>query len=86
MREEFELLQMELSRLKNENTELSQNARLSRLYRDEVDTLNDKLRQMDKYQQELERYKERSHEFDTLKNRLEELQNESKIAFQHLSH
>jgi predicted nuclease with TOPRIM domain len=81
MREEFELLQTELNRVKNENIELNQNARLTRLYRDEIDTLNDKLTKMEKHQQELERYKERFNEFDTFKNRVEELQNESKIFF-----
>jgi len=81
MREEFELLQTELNRIKNENIELNQNARLTRLYRDEIDTLNDKLIKMEKYQQELERYKERFNEFDTFKKRVEELQNESKILF-----
>jgi len=79
MREEFELLQTELNRIKNENIELNQNARLTRIYRDEIDTLNDKLIKMEKHQQELERYKERVNEFDTFKKRVEELQNESKI-------
>lgn len=78
MREEFELLQTELNRVKNENIELNQSTRLTRLYRDEIDSLNEKLSKMEKHQQELERYKERSHEFDSFKNRIEELQNESK--------
>ncbi|CAF0838079.1 unnamed protein product [Rotaria sordida] len=86
MREEFELLQTELNRIKNENIELNQNARLTRLYRDEIDTLNDKLIKMEKYQQELERYKERFNDFDTLKNRLEELQNENQLLSQARSH
>ena len=59
MREEFEILQGELNRIKNENIELNQNARLTRLYRDEIDTLNDKLIKMERSQQELERYKEK---------------------------
>jgi DNA repair exonuclease SbcCD ATPase subunit len=81
MREEFEVLQTELNRLKNENIELNQNARVTRIYRDEIDTLNFKLNKMEKEQQELERYKERCHEFDSLKNQIEELQNESKNIF-----
>ncbi|CAF4607815.1 unnamed protein product, partial [Rotaria sp. Silwood2] len=86
MREEFELLQTELNRIRNENIELNQNARLTRLYRDEIDTLNDKLMKMEKYQQELERYKERFNDFDTLKNRLEELQHENQLLSQARSH
>lgn len=78
MRDELELVQTELQRVKNENVELSQQTRLTRLYRDEIDTLNERISKMDKYHQELERYKERSHDVDTLKTRLEELQNESK--------
>lgn len=78
MREEFELLQTELIRIKNENIELNQNTRLTRLYRDEIDTLNDKIIKMERHQQELERYKERNHEYDSLKNRITELENESK--------
>jgi FtsZ-binding cell division protein ZapB len=77
MREEFEILQMECNRMKTDNLELSQNARLTRLYRDEIDSLNEKLNKMEKHQQELERYKERFHEFETFKPRIEELQNES---------
>jgi FtsZ-binding cell division protein ZapB len=77
MREEFEILQMECNRMKTDNLELSQNARLTRIYRDEIDSLNEKLNKMEKHQQELERYKERFHEFETFKPRIEELQNES---------
>ena len=80
MRDELELMQTELQRVKNENVDLSQQTRLTRLYRDEIDTLNERISKMDKYQQELERYKERSHDVDTLKTRLEELQNESKSS------
>jgi hypothetical protein len=79
MREEFELLQTELNRIKNENIELNQTGRLTRLYQDEIDTLNFKVIKMEKYQQELERYKERLNEVDTFKNQIKELQNESKI-------
>ena len=79
MREEFDALQTEFNRIKNENIELTQNGRLTRLYRDEIDSLNEKLRKMEKYQQESERYKERCNEFDTFKNQIEELQNESTI-------
>ncbi|CAF3286345.1 unnamed protein product [Rotaria socialis] len=86
MREEFELLQTELNRVKSENIELSQSTRLTRLYRDEIDTLNEKLGKMEKYQQEIERYKERFHDFDTLKNRFEELQNENQLLAQARSH
>ncbi len=78
MREEFETLQAEITRLKNENIELNQSTRLTRIYRDEIDTLHFKLTKMEKEQQELERYKERFHECDSLKNQIEELQNESK--------
>ena len=78
MREEFEILQNENQRLKNENIELSQNARLTRLYRDEIDTLNERIIKMDKYHQELERYKERCQDVEALKSNVEELKNESK--------
>jgi len=81
MREEFELLQTELNRIKNENIELNQNARLTRVYRDEIDTLNYKLSEMEKREQELERYKERFNEVERLKSRIEELQNESKNLY-----
>ena len=80
MRDELESLQTELQRIKNENIELSQQTRLTRLYRDEIDTLNERISKMDKYQQELERYKERAHDVDTLKTSLDDLQNESKSS------
>jgi len=78
MREEIELLQNEITRLKTENLELIQNTRLTRLYRDEIDSLNEKLVQLQKSQQDSKKYKERLNELDTYKNRIEELQNESK--------
>ena len=78
MREEFEVLQTEVTRLKNENFELSQNARLIRVYRDEIDTLNYKLTQMEKDQQEFSRCKERVQQGEIFKKQMEELQNESK--------
>jgi predicted nuclease with TOPRIM domain len=79
MRDEFEQLQNELQRLRTDNLELTQNVRLTRLYRDEIDTLNERITKMDKYQHELERYRDRSHDVDTLKVRVEELQDESKL-------
>lgn len=78
MREEIEVLQTELTRLKNENFELNQNARLIRVYRDEIDTLNYKLIQMEKEQQDFSRYKERVQQNEIFKTQIEELQNESK--------
>lgn len=77
LREEFEELQNEFQRVKNENLELNQSSRLTRLYRDEIDALNERISKMDKYHQELERYKGRSNELDVLKTRFDELQNES---------
>ena len=77
LREEVDSLQAELNRVKNDNVELSQHGRLTRLYRDEIDTLNEKLRNMEKHHQELEKYKGRCHDADLLKDRLDELQNES---------
>ena len=81
LRDEFETLQTEFQRVKAENIDLNQSARLTRLYRDEIDALNERISKMDKYQQELERYKERSTDVEVLKNRLEELQNESLSKF-----
>ena len=78
LREELDLLQAEFNRIKNENLELHQNARLARMYRDEIDSLNYKLREKEKHEQELEKSNKRFHEMDALKNRIDELQNESK--------
>ncbi|UJR26609.1 hypothetical protein I4U23_007928 [Adineta vaga] len=86
MREELDLLQKELNRLKTENIELNQSVRLARVYRDEIDSLNYKLREKDKHEQELEKYNKRFHEIDTLKNQIEELQNENHILLQDQSH
>ena len=77
MRDEFELLQSEHTRLKNENFELNQTARLIRIYRDEIDTLNYRIKQMEKDQHEFDRCKERVQQGELFKKQIEELQNES---------
>lgn len=78
MREEIDLLQNEITRLKTDNLELTQSSRLTRLYRDEIDSLNEKLTQSQKSQHDLEKYKKRSNELDTYQKQIEELQTESK--------
>ncbi|CAF0765219.1 unnamed protein product [Adineta ricciae] len=82
LREELDSLQAEFNRIRNENLELHQNARLARMYRDEIDSLNYKLRDKEKHEQELEKSNKRFHEMDALKNRIDELQNENQILSQ----
>lgn len=79
MREEIDLLQNEITRLKTDNLELTQSSRLTRLYRDEIDSLNEKLTQSQKSQHDLEKYKKRSNELDTYQKQIEELQTENQL-------
>ncbi|XP_030075166.1 coiled-coil domain-containing protein 88B [Microcaecilia unicolor] len=62
----------EVKKLRKENRELSHEARLTRLYRDDLDILREKVSRVDKVQNELRMYKERLHSLELYRGKLEE--------------
>ncbi|CAF0914475.1 unnamed protein product, partial [Didymodactylos carnosus] len=79
IRDELDSCRLEVNRLKNDNMELSQQSKLTRLYRDEIDSLREKVSKIEKCEQELSRCREKLDEFDHLKLKIDELQQENHL-------
>ncbi|XP_052106053.1 girdin-like isoform X7 [Mytilus californianus] len=68
-----------VSKLKNENATLIQDARAARLLRDELDILREKVAQSNSYQTELTKCKEKLNELEFYKSRVNELREDNAI-------
>ncbi|XP_076099397.1 girdin-like isoform X2 [Mytilus galloprovincialis] len=68
-----------VSKLKNENATLIQDARAARLLRDELDILREKVAQSNAYQAELTKCKEKLNELEFYKSRVNELREDNAI-------
>ncbi|KAM6973258.1 protein Daple [Aplochiton taeniatus] len=74
---EAERLDLDLHKLKQENTQLLTEARSVRLYRDEVDSLRERAAKVDRLETELGRCKERLNDVHFYKTRVEELREDN---------
>uniref|UniRef100_A0A3Q2QCC0 Coiled-coil domain containing 88A n=1 Tax=Fundulus heteroclitus TaxID=8078 RepID=A0A3Q2QCC0_FUNHE len=82
-RQELENMEVELKRIQQEvNYQLLSDARSARAYRDELDALREKAIRVDKLESELSRYKERLHDIDFYKARVEELKEDNQILLE----
>uniref|UniRef100_M4ARA5 Coiled-coil domain containing 88A n=1 Tax=Xiphophorus maculatus TaxID=8083 RepID=M4ARA5_XIPMA len=82
-RQELENMEVELKRIQQEvNYQLLSDARSARAYRDELDALREKAIRVDKLESELCRYKERLHDIDFYKARVEELKEDNQILLE----
>ncbi|XP_028982993.1 girdin isoform X3 [Betta splendens] len=81
-RQELENMEVELKRLQQESYQLLSDARLARAYRDELDSLREKAIRVDKLESELSRYKERVHDIEFYKARVEELKEDNQILME----
>uniref|UniRef100_A0A672G7W7 Coiled-coil domain containing 88A n=1 Tax=Salarias fasciatus TaxID=181472 RepID=A0A672G7W7_SALFA len=82
-RQELENMEVELKRLQQEvNYQLLSDARSARAYRDELDALREKAIRVDKLESELTRYKERLHDIEFYKARVEELKEDNQILLE----
>ncbi|XP_017285940.1 girdin isoform X3 [Kryptolebias marmoratus] len=81
-RQELENMEVELKRLQQESFHLLSDARLARAYRDELDALREKAIRVDKLESELGRYKERLHDIEFYKARVEELKEDNQILLE----
>ncbi|XP_032408988.1 girdin isoform X3 [Xiphophorus hellerii] len=81
-RQELENMEVELKRIQQESYQLLSDARSARAYRDELDALREKAIRVDKLESELCRYKERLHDIDFYKARVEELKEDNQILLE----
>ncbi|KAJ8264251.1 hypothetical protein GJAV_G00147000 [Gymnothorax javanicus] len=81
-RQELDNIEVELKRIQQENIQLLGDARSARAYRDELDTLREKAFRVDKLESELGRYKERLHDMEFYRVRVEELKEDNQVLLE----
>lgn len=79
---EMERLVLELQRLKQENTQLAAEARTARTYRDELDSLKEAANKVDRLESELIRCREKLHDVEFYKARMDELREDNLILIE----
>nr|XP_014341817.1 PREDICTED: protein Daple [Latimeria chalumnae] len=79
---EVDRSEMELQKLKHENLQLTADARSARAYRDELDSLRDRASRVEKLEMELTRCREKLHDVDFYKNRMEELREDNMVLIE----
>ncbi|XP_073409989.1 girdin isoform X2 [Dendrobates tinctorius] len=81
-KQEVAQLEAEVKRLQQENMKLLTDARSARLYRDELDALREKAIRVDKLESEVSRFKERLHDIEFYKARVEELKEDNQVLLE----
>ncbi|XP_066468258.1 protein Daple [Tiliqua scincoides] len=81
-RHEVDQLVLELQKIKQENINLMADARSARAYRDELDALREKANRVERLEMELVRCKEKLHDVDFYKARMEELREDNIILIE----
>uniref|UniRef100_A0A669Q868 Coiled-coil domain containing 88A n=1 Tax=Phasianus colchicus TaxID=9054 RepID=A0A669Q868_PHACC len=81
-KQELERVESELRKLQQENKSLLSDARSARIYRDELDILREKAIRVDKLESEVSRYKERLHDMEFYKARMEELMEDNQVMLE----
>nr|XP_045003405.1 girdin isoform X4 [Jaculus jaculus] len=81
-KQELEQMEIELKRLQQENMNLLSDARSARMYRDELDALREKAVRVDKLESEVSRYKDRLHDIEFYKARVEELKEDNQVLLE----
>ncbi|XP_067403179.1 protein Daple isoform X2 [Emydura macquarii macquarii] len=79
---EAEQFVLELQKIKQENIHLAADARSARAYRDELDSLKEKANRVERLEMELVRCKEKLHDVDFYKARMEELREDNIILIE----
>uniref|UniRef100_A0A8D2CUS7 Coiled-coil domain containing 88C n=1 Tax=Sciurus vulgaris TaxID=55149 RepID=A0A8D2CUS7_SCIVU len=81
-RHEVDQLALELQKVKQENAQLAADARSARTYRDELDSLREKANRVERLEMELVRCKEKLHDVDFYRARMEELREDNIILIE----
>ncbi|XP_041269289.1 protein Daple isoform X2 [Onychostruthus taczanowskii] len=79
---EVEQLTLELQKIKQENMHLASDARSARAYRDELDSLRERANRMERLEMELVRCKEKLHDVEFYKARMEELREDNIVLIE----
>ncbi|XP_031691479.1 girdin isoform X10 [Oncorhynchus kisutch] len=81
-RQELDNMETENKRIQQESLQLLSDARSARAYRDELDVLREKAFRVDKLESEVGRYKERLHDIEFYKARVEELKEDNQVLLE----
>ncbi|XP_036986112.2 protein Daple [Artibeus jamaicensis] len=81
-RHEVDQLVLELQKVKQENIQLAADARSARAYRDELDSLREKANRVERLELELGRCREKLHDVDFYKARMEELREDNIVLIE----
>uniref|UniRef100_A0A3P8ZFG3 HOOK N-terminal domain-containing protein n=1 Tax=Esox lucius TaxID=8010 RepID=A0A3P8ZFG3_ESOLU len=81
-RQELENVEAEFKRIRHENSVLLADARAARTYRDELDALRERAIRADKLESELGRYRERLHNMEFYKAKVEELKEDNAVLLE----
>ncbi|XP_018087916.1 protein Daple-like isoform X1 [Xenopus laevis] len=79
---EVDRLNLELQKIKQENFQFAAEARTARTYRDEIDSLKERASRVDRLENELARCKEKLHDVDFYKARMDELREDNMILIE----
>ncbi|XP_076028597.1 protein girdin isoform X5 [Oratosquilla oratoria] len=78
-KEEVEANKGLITKLRQENLELVQDARAAKAYRDELDILRERATRVDKLEAEVSKYRDKMADIDFYKTRVEELREDNRI-------
>ncbi|XP_057197549.1 girdin isoform X2 [Triplophysa rosa] len=81
-RQELDNIETEWKRLQQENLQLQCDARSLRAYRDQLDALREKAIKVDKLESEVTRYKEKLHDIEFYRTRVEELKEDNHVLLE----
>ncbi|KAL4630408.1 protein Daple-like [Arapaima gigas] len=76
-RSELDRLDVQMQKLKQQNTQLLAEARSARVYRDELDALRERAARVDRLETELSRCREKLHDIHFYRTRVEELREDN---------
>uniref|UniRef100_A0A4W5L2C0 Coiled-coil domain containing 88Aa n=1 Tax=Hucho hucho TaxID=62062 RepID=A0A4W5L2C0_9TELE len=81
-RQELENMEAEFKRIQQENSVLLAEARSARTYRDELDALRERAIRADKLESEVGRYREKLHNMEFYKAKVEELKDDNSVLLE----
>ncbi|XP_051997253.1 girdin-like [Xyrauchen texanus] len=81
-RQDLDNMEVELKRHQQENIQLLTDARAARMYRDEMDAMRERAIRADKLESEVTRYRDKIHNMNFYKVKLEELKEDNQVLME----